>query len=50
MLGEELIRNKAAVMEVTYGKGKIVLFGFNVVNRAQSYATFKLLFNAILKN
>jgi len=47
MIGEELIKNKAAIMEVGYGKGKIILFGFNVVNRAQAYSTFKLLFNAI---
>lgn len=50
MLGEEVIRNKAAIAEITYGKGKIILFGFNVVNRAQSYSTFELLFNALLKN
>ena len=50
MIGDELIKNKAAAMEVTYDQGKIIMFGFNVVNRAQSYATFKLLFNAILKN
>ena len=32
---------------VPFEKGNVVLFGFNVHNRAQSYANFKLLFNAI---
>jgi hypothetical protein len=47
IFGEELIRGKAAILEVTFERGKIVLFGFNVHNRAQSYGNFKLLFNAI---
>jgi hypothetical protein len=47
MLGDELIRQKAAILEVPFEKGKVVLFGFNVHNRAQSYANFKLLFNAL---
>jgi hypothetical protein len=47
IIGEELIQGKAAILEVTFKKGKIVLFGFNVHNRAQSYGNFKLLFNAI---
>ena len=47
ILGERLIRNKPTVLDVPYGKGKVVLFGFNVHNRAQAYATMKLLFNAL---
>jgi hypothetical protein len=47
MLGDKLIRQKAAILEVPFEKGKVVLFGFNVHNRAQSYANFKLLFNAL---
>ena len=47
ILGEELIMGKAAILEVTFQRGKIVLFGFNIHNRAQSYGNFKLLFNAI---
>ncbi|MFC1563465.1 M14 family zinc carboxypeptidase [candidate division KSB1 bacterium] len=45
--GEERIRGKAAVVEAVMGDGKIILFGFNVHNRAQARATFKLLFNAL---
>jgi len=45
--GEEKIQGKAAVLDVSVGKGKAVLFGINVQNRAQTHTTFKLLFNAI---
>ncbi|HKD43502.1 MAG TPA: M14 metallopeptidase family protein [Myxococcaceae bacterium] len=43
---EKLVRHAAAVA-LTYGKGKLVLFGFRVQHRAQTEGTFKLLFNAI---
>ncbi|HCA58756.1 MAG TPA: hypothetical protein DEP46_12320 [Blastocatellia bacterium] len=46
-LGQEKIAGKAALVEVTMGKGKIVLFGFRPQYRGQSLATFPLLFNAI---
>ena len=47
ILGEQLIRDKPIILDVPYGKGKVILFGFNVHNRAQSFATMKLLFNAV---
>lgn len=47
ILGAEKLQRKAAAVALTYGKGKIVLFGFRVQQRAQMEATFKLLFNAI---
>ena len=47
ILGEDVIKDKAAIVEVQLGKGKIILFGFNVHNRAQAYTTFKLLFNGL---
>ncbi|MFC1556598.1 M14 family zinc carboxypeptidase [candidate division KSB1 bacterium] len=47
ILGEGRINNKTAVLDVPYKKGRVILFGFNVVNRAQAFATFKLLFNAM---
>jgi glutamine amidotransferase-like uncharacterized protein len=46
-LGAEKIAGKAALIEVSMGKGKIVLFGFRPQYRGQSLATFPLLFNAI---
>ncbi len=46
-LGTEKIAGKAALVEFTIGKGKIVLFGFRPQYRGQSLATYPLLFNAI---
>jgi hypothetical protein len=46
-LGAEKIAGKAALIEVSMGKGKIVLFGFRPQYRGQSLATLPLLFNAI---
>ena len=46
-LGTEKIARKAALVEVTMGKGKIILFGFRPQYRGQSLATFPLFFNAI---
>jgi Zinc carboxypeptidase len=46
-LGAEKLAGKAALVEFTIGKGKIILFGFRPQYRGQSLATFPLLFNAI---
>jgi hypothetical protein len=50
LVGEEYLRGKAVVLEATVGQGRVVLFGFNVVNRAESHATHKLLYNAIFRS
>jgi hypothetical protein len=47
VVGEERLRGKAVVIETSVGQGRVVLFGFNVQNRAQSYVTHKLLYNAV---
>ena len=49
LLGASRIKGKAALVEVTMGKGKIILFGFRPQYRGQSLATYPLFFNAISK-
>jgi hypothetical protein len=45
--GEDLMLGRAAVVSVEMGQGKVVLFGIRPQHRAQTHATFPLLFNAL---
>ena len=47
LLGQKYLQKKTAVVEVPLGKGKVILLGFAVQNRAQPHGTFKLLFNSL---
>jgi len=47
LLHPEAIEGKAAAMEVAYGKGRVLLFGFKPQFRGQSHATYKYLFNEL---
>ncbi len=46
--GEPNLYKKIGAAEVKLGKGRMVLLPLRVQHRAQSYGTFKLLFNSIL--
>ncbi|MFY9610311.1 MAG: M14 metallopeptidase family protein [Blastocatellia bacterium] len=48
LLGAEKIANRAAIVEVKHGNGRVVMFAFRPQYRGQSIATFPFLFNAIL--
>jgi hypothetical protein len=45
--GEEFMAGRAAVVAVDVNPGRIVLFGLRPQHRAQTQATFPLLFNAL---
>lgn len=45
--GESSIAGRGAVVETKVGNGRVILFAFRPQHRAQSLATFRLLFNAI---
>jgi hypothetical protein len=47
MLGEKCLNGKTALAEASYGKGKIILFGFRPQHRGQTWGTFPFIFNAL---
>jgi hypothetical protein len=46
--GQQVIAGRPAVVQASVGSGRVVLIGFRAQHRAQSHATFRLLFNSIL--
>jgi hypothetical protein len=48
LLGEDLIARKAAVVDLTYKKGKMILIGIRSQHRAQSHGTYKFILNSLL--
>jgi hypothetical protein len=49
LVGEENLTRRAAVVVAKLGQGRVVLVGFPAQHRAQTHATYKLLFNALVQ-
>ncbi|UCE42426.1 MAG: hypothetical protein JSV17_05560, partial [Candidatus Aminicenantes bacterium] len=47
LIGDHILHNKPALIEVCRGEGRIILFGFRPQNRAQTHGTFMLFFNSL---
>ena len=45
--GQSYLQNGVAVIEAPIGKGRVLLFGPEIIKRAQPHGTFKFLFNGI---
>jgi hypothetical protein len=48
--GQEMLKDTAGIVDVTVGKGKVVMVGPEILFRGQPHASFKILFNAILRS
>jgi hypothetical protein len=46
--GQSYLAGGAIALEARFGKGRVLLFGPEILQRAQPHGTFKLLFNALL--
>jgi len=48
LIGAEKLHRSSPLVEMTYGKGRILLFGFRPQHRCQTHGTYKLIYNALL--
>ncbi|MBB3691399.1 hypothetical protein [Sphingomonas sp. BK580] len=46
--GQKLLKGTSAIVDAKHGRGHVYLLAPEVTQRAQSYSTFKLLFNSVL--
>jgi len=47
IIHSEVLHDKAAALEVTYGRGRIFLYGFKPQQRGQAHGTYRYFFNAL---
>lgn len=47
LLGEDKLRGQIALAEVSFGKGRVVLFGFRPQHRGQAWGTLPLIWNVL---
>jgi len=47
ILHSELLHDKVAALELAYGRGRILLYGFKPQHRGQAHGTYRYLFNAL---
>jgi hypothetical protein len=47
ILHSEVLQDKDAALELSYGRGRILLFGFKPQHRGQAHGTYRYLFNAL---
>jgi len=48
--GQEYLENGLAAVEARVGKGRVLLYAPEILQRAQPHGTFKLLFNALYES
>jgi ribosomal protein S18 acetylase RimI-like enzyme len=49
LIGEKVLWGKAAALDVELDRGHVILIGFRPQWRGQSFGTFRVVFNAVMR-